>query len=283
MDKKTTVLRERMREDLRLRNYSKHSEELYIFHARKFAEHYHKSPQFLGLNEIRSYLVFLREKADVSQSSYKQTVAALRFLYKYTLGKEWLKEKIPYPKRRKRLPVVLTQEEVAAIFSKIKIYQQRVVLETIYGAGLRIMEALALKISDLNSKEMTIHIRAGKGAEERFAMLSPKLLQLLREYWKVYRPADLLFPRPDGEKHVGETCIQKAFHKALGDAGIKKKASVHTLRHSFASHQLEQGTDLRIIQALLGHKSLKTTLIYTHVSPKVFSKVSDTLAALPAA
>lgn len=282
MSEKTTALRERMKEDLRLRGYAAHSEKVYLWHVAAFAQFFGKSPERLGENEIRQYLLYLREDRRCSQSHYKQAVAGLRFLYKYTLGKEWLKEKIHYPKLRRKLPVVLTREEVAAIISKVPSYQHKVVLETIYAAGLRLMEALQLRVSDIDSKEMTLRVRSGKGGTERLAMLSPKLLTTLREYYKTYRPAEWLFPRKDGKLHIGETNLQKAFHRALKDLRIQKKASVHTLRHSFASHRLEEGTDLRLIQELLGHRTLKSTLIYTHVTPKVFRTVKDPLDSLPA-
>lgn len=180
--------------------------------------------------------------------------------------------------------MVLTQEEVAAILSKVTNRQYRTLLVTIYGAGLRLMEALELRTSDIDSKEMRIRIRSGKGDKERYAMLSPSLLRELREYWKRYHPKDWLFPSArDPKKHVAETGLQRTFHAAREAAGIKKAASVHTLRHSFATHLLESGTDLRVIQELLGHKTMKSTLIYTHVSTRVFRQVKDPLSEMTAA
>ena len=279
--KKTTALRERMREDLRLRNYSKHSEELYIFHVRRFAEFCKKSPSECGLEDVRRYLLHLLD-CKTNQSTYKQAVAGLRFLFKYTLSREWVKEKIVYPRKPFRLPVVLTQEEVARILSGIKREQHRIILRTIYATGLRLNEALNLRVSDIDSKEMRLRILTGKGNKERYAMLTESLLKELREYYAKYRPKEWLFPSKAPDRHVGETCIQKAFHQARCSAGIKKAASVHTLRHSFATHLLEHGTDLRLIQELLGHKTLKSTLIYTHVSTKVFRTVQDPLTFIAA-
>ena len=276
---KTTPLRERMREDLRLRNYAKHSEELYLYHVRKFSEYWHQSPEKLGVEEVRKYLLNLLEQK-VSQSHYKQAVAGLRFFYKYTLGQEWVKEKIAYPRREFKLPVVLTAEEVSLVLSKIKSEQHRLILRTIDGAGLRLMEALELQVSDIDSNERRLRISCGKGRKERYAMLSESLLEELREYWKKYRPKHWLFPGRNQSKHVGETVIQKVFQQAVKQSGIPKAASVHTLRHSFATHLLENGTDLRLIQELLGHKTLKSTLIYTHVSTKVFRQVKDPLTFL---
>lgn len=280
--KKSSALRERMKEDLRLRNYSKHSEELYLFHVRRFAEYCQRSPAECGLEEVRSYLLGLLDR-QTNQSTYKQAVAALRFLFKYTLNREWVKEKIAYPRKPFRLPVVLTQEEVAAVLSNIKKEQHRIILRTIYAAGLRLNEALSLRVSDIDSKELRLRIRSGKGDKERYAMLTQLLLRELREYYCRYRPKDWLFPSKTPNRHIGETCIQKAFHQARKEAGINKAASVHTLRHSFATHLLEHGTDLRLIQELLGHKSLKSTLIYTHVSTKVFRTVQDPLSFIAAA
>lgn len=275
---KTTALRERMRADLRLRNYAAHSEKLYLWHVAAFAKHFKCSPARLGLEQVRQYLLYLREDKKCSQSHYKQAVAGLRFFYKYTLNQEWLKERIPYPRRRLKLPVVLSQEEVKAITAAIHDYRHRVVCQTIYGAGLRLMEALSLRVSDINSKEFLLLIQNGKGGVARNAALSPTLLSILREYWRKCRPKDLLFPGKKLGKAICETVIQKAFGAAVKKAGITKKASVHTLRHSFASHQLEAGKDLRLIQELLGHRALKSTLIYTHVTPKVFRQTQDLLA-----
>lgn len=280
-EKKTTLLRERMREDLRLRNYSKHSEELYLFHVRCFAEFTGRSPAQSGLEDVRRYLLHLLDRK-TNQSTYKQAVAALRFLFKYTLRREWVKEKIAYPRRPFRLPVVLTQEEVGTILSRIKSERHRVILRTIYATGLRLNEALNLKVTDIDSKEMRLRVRSGKGDKERYAMLPASLLKELREHYKKYRPEDWLFASKTPGRHVGETCVQKAFHQARREAGIRKAASVHTLRHSFATHLLEHGTDLRLIQELLGHKTLKSTLIYTHVSTKVFRTVQDPLTFIAA-
>lgn len=275
---RSTALRERMRQDLRLRNYAEHSEKLYLWHVGAFAKHFKSSPDRLGLEQVRQYLMYLREEKRCSQTHYKQAVAGLRFFYKYTLNQEWLKERIPYPRNRLKLPVVLSQEEVRLVLAGIRDYRHRVVCQTIYGAGLRLMEALMLRVSDINSKEYLLAIRNGKGGVARNAALSPSLLVILREYWKRFHPKDLLFPGKKLGKAICETVIQKAFATAVKRAGITKRASVHTLRHSFASHQLEAGKDLRLIQELLGHRALKSTLIYTHVTPKVFRQTQDLLA-----
>ena len=283
MEAQSSSLRQRMTEDLRLRNYSKHSEEIYLREVTLFAKHFKRSPEFLGPDEIRQYLVYLREQQKVSLSRMRQAVAALRFVYKYTLGREWLKDRIAYPKQASRLPVVLTQQEVAALLNAVPNHRDRTLLEVLYGAGLRLSEAINLKVSDIDSAEMTLRVRVGKGRRERIAMLSPTLLETLRAYWKEYRPTDWLFPGKDGKRHIGEGVAQTACSRATATAGITKRTSPHTLRHCFASHLLENGTDLRMIQELLGHRSLHSTMVYTHVTPKIYRSIKDPLAMLAAA
>jgi site-specific recombinase XerD len=277
--KKPTSLRERMREDLRLRNYSPCTEKAYIFHVAYFAKWLGKSPAQAGEEQIRQYLSYLREEKQVSLSHFKQAVGALRFFTKYTLNKEWLKERIPYPRQSKTLPEVMSQEEVKQLLLAVENQRHRIVFEVMYGAGLRLMEALTLKVSDVDSKLMLLKVRAGKGARERCALLSPLLLETLRKYYQTVHPKDFLFPGKKKE-HISSTVIQRAFTKAAKKAGITRKVCCHTLRHSFASHCLENGTDVRIVQELLGHKCLHSTLVYLHVTPKVFAKVPGTLDTL---
>jgi len=275
-EKKTTPLRERMREDLRLRNYSSHTEEAYLFHIRKFAEHFRTSPEKLKEEQARQYLLFLRERG-VSQSQYKQAVAAIRIFYRHIMHDPVLTAHIPYPRKSRTLPAVLTEEEVRAILEHTPRYRDRVVFETLYAAGLRVCEVLKLELSDINSKEMTIRIEAGKGKKDRYAMLSPRLLETLREYYRRCHPQRFLFPGKGAKRALSESVVQKEFKRVVRVAGITKPASVHTLRHSFATHLLEHGTDLRVIQGLLGHKSLQSTLVYTHLSTKLYRCVTDPL------
>jgi site-specific recombinase XerD len=234
----------------------------------------------LELEDARKYLWYLKEEKKVSLAHFRQAVGALRFFYKYTVGKEWIKERISYPKLSKNIPVVLTQEEVSLLFRKIEDLREKTILSVLYGAGLRLMEALSLTVSDINSQEMYIHVKNGKGRRERKAHLSPALLEQLRAYYKVYRPRTWLFYGKKGD-HLGDTFVQRACLQAAKRAGITKRVTPHTLRHSFATHLLEQGTDIRVIGELLGHASLKTTMVYTHVSTKVFRSVAGTLDTLP--
>ena len=278
-DKKITPLRSRMREDLRLRNYSPRTEKTYLFHVSYFARWLGKSPATAGEEEIRKYLTYLRGEKQVSLSHFKQAVGALRFFTKYTLGKEWLKDRIPYPRQSKTLPEVMSQQEVVQLLEAVENKRHRMVFEVMYGAGLRLMEALTLKVTDVDSKLMLLRVRAGKGARERAALLSPLLLETLRKYYQAFHPKSFLFPGTRKE-HIASTTIQRSFAIAAKKAGIRRKVCCHTLRHSFASHCLENGTDVRIVQELLGHKSLHSTLIYLHVTPKVFAKVPGTLDTL---
>jgi integrase/recombinase XerD len=277
--KKTTALREKMREDLRLRNYSPITEKTYIAHVAWYAEYFKRSPLTLDLDHARQYLLYLKEERKVSLAHFRQAVGALRFFYKYTAGKEWIKDRLSYPRLSRNIPVVLTKEEVAAFFDAATDLREKTIFSVLYGAGLRLMEALTLVPSDINSKEMYILVRNGKGGRTRKAHLSPLLLEQLRAYYRVYRPGTWLFENGKGN-HLGESFVQHACQRTAATAGITKRVTPHTLRHSFATHLLEQGTDIRVIGELLGHASLKSTMVYTHVSTKVFRSVTGTLDTL---
>lgn len=275
-------LRERMIEDLKLRNHSENTIKAYVWHVGKFAKHYKRSPELLGYEEVRAYLLHLREIENCAISQYKQAVGGLRFFYKYTLGKEWLKEKIRYPRSEKRLPRAVSKEEVLAFLEAVEHSVCRVVLRLIYASGLRQQEALSLRVSDINSIEKYILVRAGKGNKDRKALLSESLLLELREYWRKYQPKLFLFPG-GSRGHLGETALLNACKLTNLKIKAKNLITPHVLRHSFATHMLENGTDIRVVQELLGHDSLKTTLIYTHVSTKLFRLLKDPLTELRAA
>ena len=262
----------KMEEDLLLRNYSPCTQKAYLWHVRAYQNFYSKSVMELGEAEIRKYLLYMQTNYSLSQM--KQAVGALRFVYKYTLSQEWLKDRITYPRQEKTLPKVITQEQVKLLFPAVTNLKSRTVLQTIYGAGLRLQEAIKLKVSDIDSSKMLLFVQHGKGNKERRAMLSPNLLEILRSYYRVYQPKDYLFPGTR-QDYISETVIQRACAEA-GKA-IGALVSPHALRHSFATHLLEQGTDIRLIQELLGHSALRTTLIYTHVSTSVFRSVKDLL------
>jgi site-specific recombinase XerD len=273
-----------MIEDMKLRNLAPRTIQAYVTRVARFARHFGRSPDALGRDEVRSFLIHLVEDKRVCWSIYNQTVAGLRFLYEVTLGREGVMVRIACPKQPKKLPVVLSLEEVARLFAAITGLKHRAILMTAYAAGLRISEVVSLRVDDIDSQRMVLRVRQAKGRRDRYVMLSPRLLTLLRKYWKVARPTEWLFPgdipgRPLNTSTVYRVCVQ-----AARDAGLSKHVTVHTLRHSFATHLLEAGTDIRTIQVLLGHRNLKTTAVYTHVSPAAVETTRsplDQLGPLP--
>lgn len=277
-----TPLRQRMLEDMRLRNLSISTQETYLCQVSKFAKHFNKSPEQLGREEIRQYQLYLIER-EVSWSVYNQTLCALRFLFHKTLNRPWDIEEIEFPRRPQKLPVVLSQEDVAQFLDHVQNYQYRVVLTTIYAAGLRLTEGTHLRVTDIDSKRMTLRVEQGKGMKDRYVMLSQRLLELLREYWKTMRPKGIyLFPaKRDPKKPMDEAAIQRAFRHTMQQLGWRKEISVHTLRHCFATHLLEQGVNVRTIQILMGHSSLSTTQRYMKVTLRAIAQARSPLDLLP--
>jgi len=273
-------LQDQMRMDLELKNLSPRTRSCYLTWMRSFAVHFHRSPEELGEQEIRDYLHYLIQEKKASQSGVSQAYSALKFFYETTLKRDWNGFRIPRMQKGKKLPVVLSQQEIQAIFSATRNLKHRVVLMTIYSAGLRISEVVHLKVSDIDSQRMTLRVQQGKGQKDRYTLLSQRTLEVLREYWKEYRPVGWLFPGKPETEPLCVSSVQRVFEKALLRAGIKKPASVHTLRHSFATHLLEAGTDLYHIQRLLGHTSPKTTAIYLHLSRKNLGGVTSPLDLL---
>jgi integrase/recombinase XerD len=279
-----TPLRRRMIEDMKLKNLAPKTIEAYTMRVAAFARHFGRSPAVLSREEVRSYLLHLVQEKHVSWSVFNQTVAALRFLYEVTLDREGVMVRIRCPKQPKRLPIVLSLDEMARFFAAVIGIKHRVILMTAYGAGLRHSEVVALRVEDIDSHRMVLRIRQGKGRKDRYVMLSPRLLALLREYWMVARPTDWLFPGDVPGHHITGGSVHRICVQAARAAGLGKHVTLHTLRHSFATHLLEAGTDIRTIQMLLGHRNLKTTAIYTHVSPTAVEKTRsplDLLGPLP--
>ena len=266
-------LRDRMEMDMRLRRFSPKTIACYLACMKGVAKHFRKSPAELGDEEIRAYLHYLMEERKASQSVLVQTYSALKFFFENTLQKQWNAFRIPRCKQRKKLPGVLTRKEVESILSATKNLKHRAILMTIYSAGLRIGEVTRLKVSDIESQRMMIRVNEGKGLKDRYTLLGERNLEMLRRYWKAYRPQEWLFPGKKASEPVSVSCVQRVFKASLHKAGIKKKASVHTLRHCFATHLLESGTDLYYIQRLLGHKSAGTTSVYLHITGKDIGKV----------
>jgi integrase/recombinase XerD len=261
-----TPLRQRMIEDMQVRNLSPHTHYIYLDHVSRFARHFGKSPELLGPAEIRAYQIFLVQDKQVSWSSFIQSVAALRFLYRITLGKEWAIEHIPFPRRQQKLPLVLSISEMLQFFESIKNIKHRAMLMIAYAAGLRVSEVARLRVCDIDSKRMVIRVEQGKGRKDRYVMLSPALLTILRTYWKLAKPSEWLFEGNIVGQPISYKSIQRTCRRVSDDSGLSKPVTMRTLRHSFATHLLEAGTDIRIIQALLGHRSLQTTARYTRVS-----------------
>lgn len=261
-----SALKQRMIDDMRVRNYSPKTIKLYVTQVRQFAEYYGSSPDQLGLEHVRGYQVYLVDEKHVSWSHFNIVVSALRFFYRTTLSRKEIVERIPYAKRPRTLPCVLSREEVVRLLRCVPNYQYRVALMTIYAGGLRMSEAIRLRPEDMDSERMVIRIRQGKGRKDRYVPLSELLLEVLRAYSKIVHPQEWLFPGQKPGHYLSGKTLWRAVKLASKAAGIRKHVTLHTLRHSFATHLLEWGTDIRTIQMLLGHKKLETTAKYTHVT-----------------
>jgi integrase/recombinase XerD len=276
-----TELRQRYLQDLRVRNYAPKTLQTYVGCVSQFARYFKRSPADLGPEHIREYQRYLVEEKKCSWSRFNQTVCALRFLYRNTLGRDWAVTHIPFPRKQKKLPIVLSRDEAAQFLAAIRCLKYRTVLSLCYGAGLRISEALHLQPADIDSKRMMIRVRQAKGNKDRYVMLSPRLLELLRLYWKAERPITWLFPARGNDQPLGACLLQRVCQRARRDSGVRKPVTPHTLRHSFASHLLEAGANIRTIQLLLGHNSLQTTAVYTHVSQSTVGSTVSPFDLLP--
>ena len=255
----------RMSDDLRLRNYSARTEAAYVVHIMAVFRHFGVSPEELSLEDIRSYLLHLVNVRQCSWSWWKQAVGALRFFYGNTLGRTGIVPYLPFPKREVHLPVVLSTSEVATLLNTVTHLKHRTILMTIYGSGLRLSEARTLATSDIDTSRMVIHVRQGKGRKDRYVPLSHVLLDALQDYWATEGKGVWAFPGRNGMPIRGEP-VQVATREAARRAGLPKRVSPRTLRHCFATHLMESGTDLLTIQKLLGHSSLNATVVYTHIS-----------------
>ena len=281
MTKATTAvspLRRRMIDDMMLRNLSPATQRSYLHAVTKFSRYFGRSPDRLGLEDVRAFQVFLVSQG-ISWPSLNQTVCALRFFYGVTLNRGEIPERIAYARMPRKLPDILSPDEVVRFLEAVPSLKARAALTTAYAAGLRVSEVVSLKVGDIDSDRMLIQVRHGKGAKDRTVMLSAQLLDILRAYWRLARPTDWLFPgREEGPINV--TVLHSACRSAAKAAGLTKKVSVHTLRHSFATHLLESGVDIRIIQVLLGHNSLSTTARYTHVATTTIARTQSPLDRL---
>ncbi len=273
-------LREQMKMDLELKGYSPKTQTAYLGYMKNFVRYFGRSPAKMGEEEIREYLYHLITGKDLGDSSINSAYSALKFFYETTLCRDWNVAKIPRRKTEKRLPVVLDGSEIKQLLAVTTNLKHRAILMITYSAGLRVSETAHLKVCDIDSKRMQLRVAQGKGKKDRYALLSPVTLNLLRDYWRQYRPTIWLFPGRLSNSPISTRTIQKVFENAKRKAGIKKPATVHTLRHSFATHLLEAGTDIYRVQKLMGHTTPKTTAIYIHLRRQDLLKVVSPLDSL---
>ena len=284
-----TPLRQRMIEDMQLRGYSARTQECYVAAVRQLAKHYRRSPDQPVEEDLRQYFLYLANVKKVARATATIALCGIKFLYEQTLRKEWPTLRFVRPRREKKLPVVLSRQEVRRILAEVTIPVYRACLTTIYSCGLRLLEGATLQVPDVDSGRMLLHIH-GKGGKDRYVPLPQPTLELLRTHWLTHRSPEWLFPAPTrrGLKHslannggpVTRSSLQSAFRRALNTSGIGKRAHVHTLRHSYATHLLEAGVNLRIIQENLGHGSARTTQVYTHLTREVKATLTDPLNQL---
>ena len=274
-----TPLRQRFIEDLQLRNRSPRTVEVYVHHLKEYARHFQQSPDQLGLDHAHRYILYLLNDKKASWSSYNQAVSALRFFYRVTCPVEGVVIRLPYGKRPRKLPTVRSAEEVARFLDAVRGRVVRMLLRTAYAAGLRLNEALHLTPQSIDSQRMVLRI-FGKGQKERLVSLSPVLLDELRQYYREVKPGSWLFPGKHRQRPLTPTTVQRACQRACRRAGLPR-ITPHTLRHCYATHLLEAGTDLRLIQALLGHHRVGTTAGYTHVTTTGLQRVVSPLDTLP--
>lgn len=283
-----TELRKRMIESLQLRGLSEGTQQMYVQAVRHLAEHYHKSPDLITEEELRQYFLYLLHVKNYARGSMKVALSGIKFFFEQTLQREWATLDLLRAPREKKLPVILSVEEVRRLLGCLQGLRYRVCLTTIYSCGLRIHEGTPLRVCDIDSGRLMIHVRRGKGGKDRYVPLPQRTLELLRQYWITHRHPVWIFPALiPGPSHVSEATkpmctksVRRAFSQALHDSGIHKQASVHTLRHSWATHLLEAGVNLRLIQQYLGHSSPTTTSRYTHLTVKTEQRGYDTINRL---
>jgi integrase/recombinase XerD len=281
-----TQLRQRMIEDMQLRGLSPRTQEAYVHAVRQLAEHYGKTPDELTEEDLRQYFLYLTNGKGVSASAFRIVLCGIKFFYQHTLKREWPTLDLVRPAKEKKLPVVLSVEEVHRVLGCVRRRHYRVCLTTIYSCGLRLQEGVHLQVADIDSARMLLHVRRGKGAKDRFVPLPQRTLDLLRGYWAAHRNPTWLFPatRPAdvfsleaATTPMDVSGVQRAFKAAVVESGLHKPATVHTLRHSWATHLLEAGVNLRIIQAYLGHRSPTSTAIYTHLTRKTEDMAAEAI------
>lgn len=278
--------------DLQLAGYSPRTVEAYSYHVKKFLEHFDKEPTHISEDEIKQYFLFLKYKKKLSGSASAQAISGIKFMFEKTLNIDFKVFGIVKNPRGKKLPVVLTREEVRSVLTRVRVLRQRACLTLIYSCGLRLHEATNISPADIDSKRMVVHIKTGKGRKDRIVPLPKSTLLLLREHYRRHRNKTYLFPAPgrgggfrmekDSRRPLADSSVQTVLKKALRQAGIIKNVSIHNLRHSYATHLLEAGIDIRIIQKYLGHDSISSTMIYTHLTPIISENVHPKIDRLMA-
>ncbi len=263
-----TVLRQKMIEDMQLHGFAIRTQEAYLSAVRQLAKHYHKPPDQINEEELRQYFLFLKNEKQAARNTCTLALCGIKFFFEKTLRRDWKTFEFLRPPKEKKLPVVLSVAEVGRVLACVHRQRYRVCLTIIYACGLRLLEGVHLQIKDIDGERQLLHISQGKGGKDRYVPLPSTCLKMLRQHWLTHRNPLWLFPSPfeDAHQPMNESGVQRAFCAALQESGIHKKATVHTLRHSYATHLLEAGVNLRIIQSYLGHASPSTTAIYTHLT-----------------
>jgi integrase/recombinase XerD len=273
-------LRTRMAEDLQLSGYSPTTAKKYLHYSKQFAAYFMRPPEEMGAEEIREFLLFVINERDFSHHTYRQVLASLSFLYKVTLKRPMEFEQIKPRKKMRPLPEVLSGSEVERLLDAVYSINHRAILMTMYASGLRAMEACRLLVTDIDSTRMLIHVHAGKGKKDRYALLAKRQLETLREYYREARPRTWLFPGKTREGHISYGRVREVFLASAKRAGIMKKVTPHILRHCFATHLIESGVDISIVKEFLGHRSIQTTQIYTHLGVQRVKGVTSPLDLL---
>jgi len=279
MNKPISPLRQRMLDDMTFRNMSPNTMKIYSYAVARFSAFHGRSPDKLGIEDVRAYRLHLIERG-LKATSINPIVGALRFFYGTTLGQKELAEQIPFARKEDSLPAILSREQIMQLLRAEPNLKMRTAFTTIYAAGLRVSEVVALTVRDIDSARMVIRIQQAKGRKDRYVMLSEQLLAILRTYWKRTRPPHWLFPGPDPSRPVTTRWLQRTFRRAADAAGLEGTVTVHTLRHSFATHLLEQGVDIRVIQDLLGHRQITSTTRYARVALDIIGKIQSPLELL---
>jgi len=279
--RKVSPLRQRMIDDMTVRNFAPNTQVSYLHQVNLFARHFDRSPEQLGPEEIRTYQIYLADERKLSVSTRILAVSALRFLYAVTLKRGWTVQLIPTPKKDHRLPVILSPQEVLRLLQAAPSFSHHVIFSTMYGTGMRVSEAVHLRAANIDSQRMMIRIELSKGHKDRDVQLSPKLLELLRCYWRTVRPGEWMFPGQNPHQPLSRDAVGNAVTDASERAGLKKHTSPHSLRHAYAVHLLEAGTDIRKIQLLLGHRSLSTTARYLRLATTTVCATTSPLDLLP--